>query len=1350
MVLKRFVKLVGGDPNKKVIGAYAEKVIEINALEPDFEAMSDAELANQTIQFKQRLASGETLDDIMLEAFATVREASKRTLGMRPFDTQLIGGMVLHDGHIAEMRTGEGKTLTATMPLYLNALTGEGAHLVTVNDYLARVQARQMAPLYQFLGFNVGLLQMATRTEHGRKAFLIDLTRESPHEDQHQLAMVDRKQAYDADITYGTNNEFGFDYLRDNMARDPRTRSQRGHHFAIIDEVDNVLIDEARTPLIISGPAHDDTDMYVQMAGIVKRLKEEDYEVNEKDRNVILTEIGETRVEEMLGQPLRDPERPEDLTPEQSRLMGFLEQALRAQFLFKRNKEYLVQSGKVVIIDEGTGRLMPGRRWSDGLHQAVEAKENVKVQSETVTYATVTIQNYYRMYEKLAGMTGTALTEAEEFNEIYDLEVVAIPPIVEYMATKENSDLNTLQGFDEYNFKYTYYTHKDDPEQKAVYFKRKDYPDEVYRTVEAKFRAIMREIIKYNILDRPILVGTTSVENSDMLSNLLSTQHVRALLQTMVIRHAWLEKNNRVEDGRAILALSPLKEPLTRLNAADLRKMMQDLDIPVSLNNSKIQETLLVILGLPVTEENLAQLSKIIQGGITHQVLNARKHTEESKLIASAGAPGAVTIATNMAGRGVDIKLGGEIDEDILTNVNRVLNRSGYKNCYDMTMEEREEVLKSMDTEEFKIYARDVQAYLDHMDGRKKVKYAGGLHVIGSERHEARRIDNQLRGRAARLGDPGSSRFYLSMEDDLMRLFGGQQVDSLMQRIGLDDAVPIAHNLVGRIIEQSQTRVEGANFDARKHLLEYDDVLNDQRKKIYDQRNIIFEKEDLSQNLQELLEEEITIRVPLAMADDGGPWKLLSWLEDIQPNHFIKSHVFPSYTYKLLLEYINENKPESFEQIRPLLMEIARSTFAAQQEHYLNQIEVQLENMFEALENRIIERTDNLDAFIESTSYYDVEEEQDAKEKLTQLSSLLGFGVRLEKEDQALLLEDAYQLRDVILKQLVYQNTRQFISRMIFAIERMLQSTSLELNPGDLASLDPDEIKSSLLFAVEKYFTNQQERLFSENGQVSRQIEKQLSDSKGIINTVILVAILNNMTLGSTIGFDPRTHQRISVRTKDLHYIFYAAGFVEEKPDEALTDDVLKHLEKTRAALQNIIGFNEWEVIKDQTFSQLNIRTQTNLENVLTSQVISGLGNQLLSSLDQEQVKTCILMLGQQTVTEVYRRILIRVIDTLWVDYLTQMEALRVSIALEAYGQRDPLVQYKARAYTMFQDLMRDLRQGVVNNMFKPVYNSPSTVQGNDELVSAIPQSSSQVPDGEENENSSSGTNYKKKKRRRR
>ena len=472
MVLKSIARVFGGNSHTHEIEKAALIVDEINTYEEEYEKLSADELKAKTAEFKSRLEQGETLDELLPEAFAAVREASKRTIGLRHYDIQMIGGITLHQGKIAEMRTGEGKTLVATLPLYLNALAGKGAHLVTVNDYLARRDARWMAPVYQALGLSVGVLQMATRTENGRKAYLVDLERTNAREDLNQLVQVDRPEAYRADITYGTNSEFGFDYLRDNLTMTMEERVQRGHFYAIVDEVDNILIDEARTPLIISGPASEDTEWYVKMAQMVRQLRPEDYEINEKDRQVSLTEVGEVHVEEILGQSIRDPDRPEDITPEQARMLGYLEQALRAQHLYHRNKDYIVQGGKVVIVDEFTGRLMPGRRWSEGLHQAIEAKEGVNIEPENVTYATITIQNYFRMYEKLAGMTGTALTEAEEFFKIYKLEVLPIPMNLEYLAMRNDSPLELVEKKDSKNYPIQYYVHRGNSSGSPVFWRR--------------------------------------------------------------------------------------------------------------------------------------------------------------------------------------------------------------------------------------------------------------------------------------------------------------------------------------------------------------------------------------------------------------------------------------------------------------------------------------------------------------------------------------------------------------------------------------------------------------------------------------------------------------------------------------------------------------------------------------------------------------------------------------------------------------------------------------------------------------------------------------------------------------
>jgi preprotein translocase subunit SecA len=710
MIGQLLAKVIGTQ-NEREIKRLMPRVAEINALEPQIQTLSDEQLRAKTEEFRARVAKGETLDDLLPEAFAVVREAGKRVLNMRHFDVQLIGGMVLHKGTIAEMKTGEGKTLVATLPTYLNALQGKGVHVVTVNDYLARRDSEWMGRLYRFLGMSVGVIQ-------------------------HELTDQQRQVAYGCDITYGTNNEFGFDYLRDNMKFDFASMVQRGHHFAVVDEVDSILIDEARTPLIISGPAEESTDLYYEVDKIIPKLKKGavtqgnvkaedreqlettgDYLVDEKHKTATLTETGMALVERELRHKLAEGSNG-IYDPANMPLLHHVHQALRAHTLFRLDVEYMIKDGGIVIVDEFTGRLMPGRRWSDGLHQAVEAKEKVKIERENQTLATITFQNYFRKYKKLSGMTGTAETEASEFNKIYKLDVIVVPTN------------RVMQRIEE--------------------------PDLVYRTEREKFEAIVSDIKEKQQSGRPTLVGTVSIEKSERLS------------------------------------------------------------------------------------------TKLRQAGIKHVVLNAKYHAQEAEIVAQAGRKGMVTIATNMAGRGTDILLGGNAE---------------YMARQQTLAEEKAERLpkgeeKYVDDEEF--------VYFFHIDGFFRVPRAdweriisqirreteaehdevvriGGLHILGTERHEARRIDNQLRGRAGRQGDPGSSRFYLSLEDDLMRIFGSDRISGLMQRLGMEEGVPIEHGMVTKAILRAQTQVEAQNFGVRKHLLEYDDVMNKQRESVYTLRREVLE-----------------------------------------------------------------------------------------------------------------------------------------------------------------------------------------------------------------------------------------------------------------------------------------------------------------------------------------------------------------------------------------------------------------------------------------------------------------------------------------------------------------------------
>ena len=696
-MLKSIARLFGGSDDK-VIAKLQPRVDEINDLEPEFERLDDDELRDKTDEFRQRAYRGESLDKILPEAYAAVREAAKRTLGQRHYDVQLIGGIVLHQGKIAEMRTGEGKTLVATLPAYLNSLTGDGVHVVTVNDYLARRDAHWMGAVYAMLDITVGALQ-------NRKALVYDPEYTEGEQGFERMRSATRHEAYRSDITYGTNNEFGFDYLRGNMVTESAERVQRALAYAIVDEVDNILIDEARTPLIISGPADMSQRDYARYAHVAPSLSQErDFTVDEKHRTVALTQDGISKLERTLN--ITNLYGPENFS-----VVHHMENALKAQIIFQRDRDYVVQDREVVIVDEFTGRLMSGRRYSDGLHQAIEAKEGVKIRPESITYATITLQNYFRLYSKLSGMTGTAATEAEEFDKIYKLDVVSIPtnrPMV-----------------------------------------RDDTSDLVYRDQKAKYRAVVGEIERRHDAGQPVLVGTTDIDKSELLSDMLRRK------------------------------------------------------------------------------------------GIPHEVLNAKQHQREASIVSQAGKPGAVTVATNMAGRGTDIVLGGSADANGATS-------------------------RQWET--------------DH----RNVLDVGGLHIIGTERHEARRIDNQLRGRAGRQGDPGTTQFYVALDDELMRRFGGDKIRSVMDWAGLEDDVPIDNGMINKSIENAQVKVEAYHFDMRKHLVEYDDVVNTQRGIIYGERDKILSGADLKANVQDMLADQIGEIVASTLGDSRpSDWDLDSFIAEV-------------------------------------------------------------------------------------------------------------------------------------------------------------------------------------------------------------------------------------------------------------------------------------------------------------------------------------------------------------------------------------------------------------------------------------------------------------------------------------
>jgi preprotein translocase subunit SecA len=779
------------------------------------ERRTDAELRALTDQFRVRLAAGEGLDELMVDAFATARETAKRTVDMKPFEVQLVGGVVLHQGKVAEMRTGEGKTLVATMPIYLNALLGRGVHLVTVNDYLARRDTLWMGPIYHLLGLSVGLLQSGAE----QPAYLYEP--EYQRDPYPGLRPVPRRVAYAADVTYGTNNEFGFDYLRDNLALSLDRRVQRPLYYAIVDEVDNIFIDEARTPLIISGPSGESVEDYSRFASIARKLEHGvHYELDDKERSVYLTDEGLAVVEQETGI--------ENIYDEANyRYVHYMQQALKAHVLFLEGRDYIRQRKNIILIDHHTGRLMPNRRLSEGLHQAIEAKEGVPIRPRDVTSATITIQNYFRMYEKLAGMSGTAVTEAEEFFKIYNLDVVAIPtnkPVI-----------------------------------------RADHADVVYRSEEAKFRAVAREILNSYSQGQPVLVGTTSVEMSERLSTRLTGERLE--MAAMAPRAAYaLQEAELTREERAPLR-ETMNASLETMNATAWRRMMRALDLDPNARSTENLSWLVDYLGVEDSAEVRRRLEHALREGIDHDVLNAKEHTREAAIIAKAGEPGAVTIATNMAGRGVDIKLGGELSEEVIHKAHHALRSRGI-DPFVATGAQMDSAIAEVVPQ----YARR----------REQVLGAGGLHILGTERHEARRIDNQLRGRSGRQGEPGSSRFYLSLEDDLMRRFGRKEMLSkLMEQIG--DDFPIEHGLVSKTIERAQTSVEGYNFDIRKHLLEYDDVLNRQRETIYGERLRILEAHDLREQVWHMLEGQVDEYVD-KYGDTADQRRLLfAGLDDMAP-----------------------------------------------------------------------------------------------------------------------------------------------------------------------------------------------------------------------------------------------------------------------------------------------------------------------------------------------------------------------------------------------------------------------------------------------------------------------------------
>ena len=1307
-MFKKVARALGADPQKKLLEKYRPIIQHINALEKDvFDSLSDDELRNITSNLRQRLTQGETRENVLPEAFAAVREASKRTTGLRHYDVQLIGGIILHEGKIAEMRTGEGKTLVATLPLYLNALTGKGVHLITVNDYLARRDARWMGPIFDALGMSIGVLQMSSRMENTQSAFLVDLNIQSNREDQNQLRVVPRREAYGADITYGTNSEFGFDYLRDNLTMGLSDRVQRGHFFAIVDEVDNILIDEARTPLIISGPAADESQWYTRMAQVVKQLKPEDYEFNEKDRSVALTESGDARVEELLGVTLRDPERPEDINPEQARLLGYLEQALRAKLFFKKNKDYIIQSGQVIIVDEFTGRLMPGRRWSEGLHQAVEALEGVRVHPDNITHATITLQNYFRKYEKLAGMTGTAMTESEEFYSIYKLDVISIPTNLDYLASGSDSLLVSQEKKDDQGYTYDSYFHRDDLQKTEIFWKRKDYPDVVYRTTEAKIRAICNEIIKYHIPGRPLLVGTASVEHSELLSGRLQAQSLRRLLQTLLLEQSWLDKNNISFFDRVVSELAFLNEPLEKINPHQMQTLAQTLGLN-NLNPEDNGNLTVILKALGLEDSGHARMFEIIQHGIKHSVLNARNHDEESRIIANAGSYGSVMIATNMAGRGIDIKLGGELPDEVMPAVIRVLIKAN-KPPYDMSIEDIYTALNMLPPQQYGIYEEQVKKFLEYHEKMKLVRELGGLHVIGSERHESRRIDNQLRGRAARQGDPGSTRFYLSLEDDLLRLFGQDRRDGLMKLLNYNDLMPLEHNLIGRLVEQAQEKVEGYNFDIRKHLLEYDDVLNAQRERIYTERDKVLTKPSVMNDVVDMLRTELQRRLPLALQDSDGPWKLLSYLEEIQPTIFFEQENIriPSFTLRIILDELKEKlggkNSFTLKALIRELVKVTREALEAEKMHLITSASVFLDRSYEVFQQQLAEKMDEVDIYFDGLRMQTEEENRGSKAVLAEIQSNFNVRLSLTPEQAKDIVAYSDDIQAAVREEVQANMMKTLFTRVAKAFGRKIEDT-LEIPLDGIARDNWDSVRQGIIAVLDKYVESKVAILCSEDGQVTQSINNLLKNQDMVIwDENLMLELITKMAEVTRSVIDPRSHQRVIRKSNLVNFIYLIAHKLENQEPDGLTQRILTHLENIQKQLRLVYGKMELKrILQPQTvFEQLEPGLQMRITSTMGEDAFNSFKLQPQTALEKPEIHQLYDQLGEAVQNSIYRYILLNTISQLWIEHLTHMEGLRVSITMESYAQRDPLVQYKSEGTDAFKNLMDNIRMGVINAMFR-------------------------------------------------
>jgi preprotein translocase subunit SecA len=1386
-MLKNLYTKLTGDPNEKEIKRLTPVVDEINQLEPTIQKLSDAQLRAKTDEFKARLtddlaeprqrvaelreqfaiadtdarrvmeeelkqaektlldAERATLQDILPEAFACVREASIRTIGLRHFDVQMIGGMVLHEGKIAEMKTGEGKTLVATLPLYLNALLGRGAHLVTVNDYLARLHTQLMGPIYHFLGLSVASLQQGEE----KKGLIFDPTFQAATRELNCLRACERQEAYRADITYGTNSEFGFDYLRDNMAWRLEDRVQRELYYAIVDEVDNILIDEARTPLIISGPAGEASDEYYRLAELVRKLSPDHYTIDQRTRGITLTEAGYDRVEELLGQNLTNPERPEESDQAQAKIMHHLEAAMKANFMFQRDKDYIVRKGQVIIVDEFTGRLMPGRRWSDGLHQAVEAKERLPIQPESVTYATVTLQNYFRLYKKLGGMTGTAKTEEDELYKVYGLSVVVIPtnkPMI-----------------------------------------RADQPDQVYRNEEAKWRAVALEIAQTYTRGQPLLIGTTSVEQSERLSKRFTAdkfdlfarakllQRVveaseelndkpRATLKLILSRSlddspenydealssrlfhdydlsavsnaarkmpardlirakqqigkrgaaqsklsdkelkeleaiserdlrfaARLEERNLKLDGAQTLCeeiaarpddltkiaprfglplevaldvyndLRLSRDELNNVNRAlieslgdaeavrgEYRVRAADMDVIVKrlfLRGDDVARLAkkLNVNADPLAPENadatreifgiedLEHIAKVLREGISHAVLNAKEHEKEAGIIARAGELHAVTLATNMAGRGVDIKLGGELREETISEVGRVLHRHGV-DPYNLSFDQIADALAKIPPTDYELDKEHVERFKRYMFERVKVRELGGLRIIGTERHEARRIDNQLRGRSGRQGDAGSSRFYVSLEDEIMRRMGGK---GLMDRVWIED-IPIEHDWVTKSLEQAQIKMESYNFDIRKHLLEYDDVLNKQREIIYGQRYRILTKADLRDDVRGWFEEEIArILAENAKETTHAEARLLIHLDSLMPGFFrAENDMWPPYSLALIQHELGESPGTK------KLLDAAQRAMELHRDFIVQVIVPEVVNQFETDYRAKWDELEDLAKNTLATMRQEAEEQNrllDARTLTQGIGQAVGMQLDVRVERGAEINERA--ILDAARRALDGRVVDQVVRRVS---KRANQEFDFRWTPE--GNLSFDSLREQLAAAIEDAYTKQANKHLAD---IERELSERVKSAEDLQGTRLA---FNLFSLAHTrhAAFDQRTHRRFEVMVPRFPWVHLAATHVGKDSDK-LREEILEYWKQSLDQLAPLRG-------------------------------------------------------GAAAFNDLLRELMLSVVSMQWVDYLTAIEGLREGIGLQAFGQRDPLVEYKRRAFEMFQDLYARIRSQTVAYAFTYQY----------------------------------------------